>query len=228
MVTVSIHQPGYLPWLGFFEKILVSDLFVFLDDVQYVKKQWHNRNYIKLEHGSQLLSVPVHSKFGMNLNKVMIDYSKQWITEHEKLITKAYSHSSYFDEYFPNIQSIFSKNHSFLIDLNIEIITYINKILEIDTKIVKSSDLNISTAGSNRILDICKKFDADEYFSGIMGHDYLSLDDFQNNSIEIVFQNYTYPIYCQQFNSFLNNMSIIDLIMNEGPKSKNYILSKKS
>lgn len=228
MVKISIHQPGYFPWLGFFEKILLSDIFVLLDDVQYVKKQWHNRNKIRTEYGFKWISVPVQAKFGEKINTVKIDYSKNWIDEHENIINTSYSTSRFFKNYFPKLQSIFSRNYSLLVDLNIEFIILMCNILEIKTKIIKSSELNISSSGSNRILDICKKLDANEYLSGMMGKDYLVLDNFNQNKIKIIFQNYLHPTYRQNFEPFLPNMSIIDLVMNKGPDSKKIILFKHS
>jgi hypothetical protein len=228
LVIVSIHQPGYFPWLGFFEKIIRSDIFVFLDDAQYMKKQWHNRNKIRTEFGSKWLTVPVHASFGENINTVKIDSSKNWISEHENAIRFSYDTSNYFNQYFPKIMSIFLKHHSKLIELNIDLIILMCEILEIKTKIIKSSNLDIHSSGSKRILDICKKLDADEYLSGIMGKDYLNLDDFIHNKIKVVFQDYVHPTYRQNFQPFLTNMSIIDLILNEGPNSKKIITNDYS
>lgn len=190
-----------------------------------MKKQWHNRNKIRTEYGSKWLTVPVHAIFGENINTVQIDSSKNWILEHENAISSSYESSNFFHQYFPQITSIFSKHHSKLIDLNIDLIILMCKILEIKTKIIRSSELEIHSSGSRRILDICKKLDADEYLSGIMGRNYLVLEDFIQNKIQVIFQDYVHPTYRQAYTPFLPNMGILDLVLNEGSDSKKIILN---
>jgi len=219
MTTVSIHQPGYLPWLGFFKKIMESDVFVFLDDVKYEKKQWHNRNKIRTSQGSMWLSVPVKSNSGDSLNEVTIDNSINWSKYHKKSIKLNNSKCSFFKEYFFPLEKILDKKYDLLIDLNIEVIQYIIKCLELNTQTTFSSELKIEKKGSDRILDICKKLNADIYLSGALGTDYLNLDDFTKNDITVLFQNFHQPVYKQCFEPFIPNMTTIDLLFNEGKKS---------
>lgn len=216
MTIISIHQPGYHPWLGFFKKILDSDIFVLLDDAQYEKKQWHNRNKIRTSNGSSWISVPVKSQFGSNLNEVKIDSSIDWKKLHMKSISLNYSRARYFKQYFNHLEKIYQKEYDFLIDINMEIIKFLLKELQIKTKTIFSSELNTLEKGSNRILEICKKLDADMYISGILGKNYISIDDFQNNNISVRFQEFQHPIYQQCFEPFIPNMSAIDLLFNEG------------
>ena len=106
MTIISIHQPVYLPWLGFFKKILYSDVFVFLDDVQYVKRQWHNRNQIRTKDGAHFLSVPIEKNSGKKLNEVKISYDTDWNITHKKTIKYNYIKSAFFDNYWKFFENI--------------------------------------------------------------------------------------------------------------------------
>ena len=225
---VSIHQPGYIPWMGFFKKIQSSDVFIFLDDVQFEKNGWHNRNKIKTAENWMWLTVPVRAKLGMNLNEIKIDNSVKWINKHKKSIELNYSKTEFFSEYWKGFETIFEKKYEFLIDLNIEFINQILEILDIKTKIIFSSSLGISEKKSERILEICKAVNSSNYISGIMGEDYLNKEDFEKNGISIDFQDYQHPIYKQNYESFLPNMSIIDLLFNEGNNSKKILRESKN
>jgi len=143
-MIVSIHQPGYLPWLGFFKKIQSSDIFVFLDDVQFEKNGWHNRNKIKTSENWMWLTVPVNAKLGTNLNQIRIDYSSKWIKKHKKSIELNYSKSEFFDKYWSNFENIYEKKYELLVDLNMAFIKKIMEFLDIKTKILFSSSLEIT------------------------------------------------------------------------------------
>lgn len=216
MTVISIHQPGYLPWLGFFKKIKTSDIFVLLDDVQYEKKQWHNRNKIRTSNGTSWISVPVKAKFSNNINEIKIDNSLNWSQLHKKSISVNYSNAEYFKNYWNEFQLIYDNNYEYLIDLNVKFIKYFMKEFKIKSKTIFSSELNITQKGSDRILEICKTLNANEYISGVFGTDYLKLEDFSKNKIKVVFQNFIYPIYKQRFKPFIPNLSSLDLLLNEG------------
>ena len=226
--VISIHQPGYIPWLGFFKKIQSSDVFVFLDDVQFEKNGWHNRNKIKTSENWMWLTVPVNAKLGTNLNEIRIDYSSKWVKKHEKSIEMNYSKSEFFEKYWPHFKKIYEKEYELLIDLNMALIKKIMEILEIKTKTLLSSSLEITQKKSARILQICQSLNASEYISGIMGEDYLDVEDFKKNKIRLIFQNYQHPTYLQKYKSFLPNMSIIDLLFNEGNNASNILKESKN
>lgn len=219
MTLISIHQPVYLPWLGFFKKIISSEIFVFLDDIQYEKNGWHNRNKIKTFDGSMWLTVPVNSKTDVKLNEILIENKSKWSTKHSKSISINYFKSKYFETYWSDLELIYQKNHDRLINLNLEIINFILKKMNIKTKIVFSSELKISKSNSDRILEICKKLNADSYLSGIQGKNYLKLNDFAENKIDVLFQNFQHPVYSQLYEPFVSNLSSIDLLFNEGQNS---------
>ena len=228
-MKISIHQPGYLPWLAFFRKITEADVFVFLDDVQYEKNGWQNRNKIKVNGESSWITVPVHVNIGMKLNEIKIVQNTDWRKKHCKSFEINYSKAKFFQEYWNELENIYQKNHELLIELNIDLIEFIFKKTGITKKIIKSSELNIQGKGSERILEICKSLDADTYISGmgLPGKEYLDVNDFKRNQIKIEFQNFVYPKYEQIGDNFVTNLSIIDLLFNEGNNSRKILLTSK-
>ena len=225
MTTVAIHQPEYLPWLGFFKKMMNSELFVFYDDVQFRKKGWQNRNRIRTKNGTVLLSVPVHAHSYPNINEITIDNKKNWSNRHKKSILYNYASAPYFEDFKDFIESVFEKKFEYLIDLNTEIIKFVMNELEIKSKIIFSSELKISKKGSDMILDICKKVGADYYITGTSwAQSHLRIDEFKKSNIVLEFQKLQHPIYTQIHGEFIPEMSIIDLLFNEGKDRAKEIL----
>ena len=224
-MIVAIHQPEYLPWLGFFKKMMNVELFVFLDDVQFRKKGWQNRNRIRINDGTTLLSIPVHTHSYPKINEVTIDNEKNWSIRHKKSILYNYARAPYFDEIKDFVESIFEKKFQYLVDLNTEIIKFIMNELEIKSKIVFSSELEISKKGSDRVIDICKAVGADHYITGTFwAESNLRVEEFKKSNIDVEFQKFQHPIYKQIHGEFIPEMSIIDLLFNEGRKEAKKIL----
>ena len=225
MAIVAIHQPEYLPWLGFFKKMMSSELFVFLDDAQFRKKGWQNRNRIRTKNGTALLSIPVHAHSYPNINEITIDNNKNWSKRHKKSILYNYAGAPYFKEFKDFIESVFEKKFEYLIDLNTEIIKFAMNELEIKSKIVFSSELKISKKGSDRVLDICKQVGADCYITGTSwAQPHLKIEEFKKSNIHVEFQKFQHPIYTQIHGKFIPEMSIIDLLFNEGRDGAKEIL----
>ena len=229
MKVVAIHQPEYLPWLGFFKKMMNVELFVFLDDVQFRKKGWQNRNRIRINDGTTLLSIPVHTHSYPKINEVTIDNEKNWSIRHKKSILYNYAKAPYFDEIKDFIESIFEKKFQYLVDLNTEIIKFVMNELEIKSKIVFSSELEISKKGSDRVLDICKAVGADHYITGTFwAESNLRVEEFKKSNIDVEFQKFQHPTYKQIHGEFIPEMSIIDLLFNEGRKEAKKILQNST
>ena len=228
MMLISIRQPGYLPYTGFFKKIQSCDVFVFLDDVQFEKNDWDNRNKIKTTEGDMWLTVPVLHKFGEKLNEVKIANTENWREKHRKAIMMNYQKSSFFDDYWNDIDDILTKEWEKLIDLNFNLISYFSSKLGINTKTIKSSELKINSTGSERLLEICQKLSADTYISGELGKNYLDEDIFQKADIDIIYEKFQHPHYSQLGKSFQPNMSVIDLLFNEGKNAKRILEESKN
>lgn len=224
MVTVGIHQPGYLPWLGFFKKMIQCDVFVFFDDVQYERKDVQNRNKIRTHDGTTTLTIPIISKFDSLINQVKIDNTKNWMNKHKKTILHSYSKAKYFDKYQYFFEEIYNKKFNYLLEINLEIINFLKKYFNITTKTHLSSELNVSGKTPERILKICKLLDADVYISGtIWASKHLKIEEFKKNGIELILQEFVHPEYNQCFKPFIPNMSSIDLLFNEGNESENIL-----
>ncbi len=224
MTIVAIHQPGYLPWLGFFKKMMNSEIFVFLDHVQYERKCTQNRNKIRTSDGSMWLTVPVLSHQDSKINEVKIDETKHWSLKHKKSIILNYSKAPFFDEHKDFLEHLYGTTYDRLLDLNLEIIKYVMKVLEIKTKTFLSSELNVEGKGSEMVLNICKAMKCDLYISGTLwARNHLHVEDFKKNGMMVQFENFNHPVYRQKFEPFIPNMSIIDLLFNEGKNAKDIL-----
>jgi hypothetical protein len=226
MCTVAIHQPQYIPWSAYFDKILRSDIFVLLDDVQFNKNGLQNRNQIKTPQGRAWLTLPIKHLFGQKINEVEIDNIK--IKEkHLRSIKMNYSNANDYTEINYIIESVLQKDIRLISQISIGIIKKILSYLEYNGKVVLSSSLSINSTGSNLVLDICKSVGARKYLSGMGALNYLERKDFEQNDIDVKFQQFDLPEYKQCFPKvgFIPDLSIIDLLFNEGKESINIIKS---
>ena len=219
-MIVSVHQPQYLPWLGYFHKISNSDAFVFLDNVQYKKREYQNRNRIRTRDGCIWLTVPVsHERSFPNISDVFVDNSQGWHDRHWKTLSLNYADAKFFDNYRDIFEKIYSERWERLVELNMHIIKSINSILGIDKSIYLESQLNIKTTQTQRIIDICKTLKADTYLSGAGGRKYLDEGLFARNGLKLVYQKFKHPEYTQRYEPFMPYMSIVDLLFNCGDGS---------
>ena len=225
---VSIRQPGYMAFTGFFKRIQSCDVFVYLDDVLYERGRWDNRNYIKSPEGKVLLTVPAFNKSGQNFNEVKIVNEENWSKKHKTSIELNYHKAQFFHEYWPQIESILSKNWEKLMELNLALIESFNKELGISTKTIRSSELNVQSSGSEKLLEICKKLGATTYLSGASGPNYLDEEIFQKEGIEIIYEDFVSEKYNQLHGDFIPDLAFIDLLFNEGENSKNILMKSKN
>jgi hypothetical protein len=215
----------YLPYPGIFNKMKNVDLFVFLDDAEYSDGYYFNRNRIKGPNGEIMLSVPVIKNTGINLNQIEIAQNIHWERKHWKSLLMHYSKSNHFNEYKQFFEKIYSKRWIKLHDLNMATILYIMDQLDIKTPYYFSSDLlkNSDFKGTRRLIEICKKLNSDSYLSGISGQDYLDEKLFRKYNIRLKFQNYFPKEYLQLYGDFIPNLSIIDILFNEGDRARDFV-----
>ncbi len=222
-MVVAAHQAQFLPYLGFFNKMKNCDMFVLLDDVQFVKNEWHNRNRIRTKYGWQWLTVPVIHNFGQLIKDVKINNKTKWRHKHLQAFITNYSKAKHFEDYIGFLKETYEKEWTKLIDINLHFIFFIANELEIKTPIVFSSELGIKPTRTQRLIDICKKLGADTYLSGGGGYYYLVFSLFRQARIRLKFQNYVYPRYTQQYEGFVPYLSAIDLILNYGKEGCKFI-----
>jgi hypothetical protein len=223
-MILSVHQPQYLSWLGYFDKIDRSDVFVFLDNVQYKEREFQNRNKIRTQNGWMWLTVPVVSK-GLGRQKicdVAIDNTCNWQKRHWKSLKSWYARAKFFGEHCGFFEEVYKRKWDRLVDLNIYIINYLLRALTINKPIYTESELNIRTSATERIIQICKKLKVDTYLSGSGGKMYLEEDKFGQAGIKLGYQEFAHPVYDQPYTDsrgFLPFMSVVDLMFNHGRES---------
>ncbi|MBP2029465.1 hypothetical protein J2755_000385 [Methanohalophilus levihalophilus] len=225
-MIVSIHQPNYLPYFGFFDKIKKSDIFVIYDDAQFNKGDFQHRNKIRIYHGWKWLTVPVEKKH-VPIKQIEIKNDLKlggldWSDYHFKEIMSNYEKAPYFKDYGVELEYIYSQKYDFLIDLNMDLINFLIEKLGLNTKIVFSSDFDIKSTSTEKLVDIVDTLDGDTYLSGMMGENYLDKSLFDNKGIEVVFQDFCHPVYSQQYDDFIPNMSVLDMLLNIGPTGVSY------
>ena len=227
-MIAAIHQPQYLPWLGYFDKIASADIFILLDNVQFKKNEWQNRNKIRTPQGWQWFTVPVIHNFGQLISEVKINNQTKWRDAHLKALCLNYKRSPFFDTYIEEFKNIYSQNWKNLADLNIFLIKKIVSWIGIQTKIFIASEYQVTEDSTQRLIDLCRIAGADTYLSGIDGGKYMDFDKFRKNNIEVMTQNFCHPRYEQVWSgkdneNFISHMSVIDLLFNCGKGSLSVI-----
>ncbi|MBI2050316.1 MAG: WbqC family protein [Parcubacteria group bacterium] len=221
-MKIVIHQPEYLPWLGFFDKLTTCDLYVALDHVQY-QRGFINRNRIKTPHGTHWLTVPIMHKFHRSsINTVLINNQTDWKREHLLTLQHNYANAPFFKKHADFFTETFSRDWQNISDLDMHLMQYLMSMLDIAVPIQKSSELGVEGKSTELLITICKKVNADFYLSGEGGKNYMDLKRFEEEGIAVEFQDFNHPVYEQQFpqDGFAPNMSIVDLLFNCGPKSR--------
>jgi hypothetical protein len=219
-MIVSIHQPQYLPWLGYFDKIDRADVFVLLDNVQFKKNEWQNRNRIKTAQGPQWLTVPVLYRFPQLICEVGINSKERWQHKQRQAILSNYRKAPCWPLLEPFFEEIFAREWKTIGELNIHVVRELAALMGIFTPIHVASELTaFPDDPDERLIAITRHFGADAYLAGSGGHDYMDLEKYNTAGIKVSFQEYTHPVYAQMFGDFEPFMSVVDLIYNHGAES---------
>ena len=226
-MIVSINQPAYMPWLGYFHRIAVSDLHIVLDHVQFEKNSFTNRNKIRTKEGWCWLTIPLKTsgRFGdLAIAEVEVSSERRWAEKHWNSIRLNYSKGTYFREHADFFEDIFSGSWQRLNPLLREITTYLLRALGINTKILFSSEIGAVGRKSDLVLELCRKVGATRYLSGSLGRDYLDEVAFEQANIAVSYQEYRHPTYKQVYPGFEPYMGAIDLLFNCGPQSLDVLM----
>lgn len=224
MIT-GIHQLHYLPWLRYFQKIARSDVFVVLDDIQYNKNGYQNRNRIKTPRGALMLTVPVFERFGQSLDNVSIDNKRNWARKHWRSIEQYYGRAPYFATYAPPLQGFYAQRWNGLNDLNRAMLAFFLETLAIETPVVYSSDLKVPGEATARLVNLIRAVGGTAYLTGAHALDaYLDASELEAAGIGLAIQSWTAPAYPQCGGAFIPDLSVVDLIMNCGPQSRGVLL----
>ncbi len=227
-MRVVVLQPGYLPWLGFFDLLQRADRFVIYDDVQFDRRGWRQRNRIKTAQGVRWLSVPVNASRPDRIYDVTVASDQNWARQHLQTIRHSYHEAPFFDWLFDPLAEVLERPWHQLLDLDVAVIRLLASLLRIDTPLLSSRELaahhpETASQGSgaihatSRLVAICRALDADRYLTGDSARDYLQLPLFEG--IEVEWHGYHHPEYSQLHGPFIPYLSVIDLMFNHGPES---------
>lgn len=226
-MRVAAIQSSFLPWRGYFDFIASVDVFVFLDDVQYTTRDWRNRNKIKTPKGVEWVTVPVvHGGRGMLVSEAKVDYSKDWIKRLLGTWSVNYGRTKFFSPTIALLAELESVRWEKLSSLNVGLTKRICECLGIATPLMHSSELSLTGAKTDRLIDLVKKLSATTYLSGPSADAYLDKEAFRRNGIRLEYKSYDYSPYPQLWGAFEGAVTVLDLIANCGPDAKNHIRSR--
>lgn len=225
-MIMAAHQPQYLPWLGYFNKMASCDLFIYLDDVQYKKREYQNRNKIRVKEGWQWLTVPVVSKgrFDQEIRRVEIEPGSSWSHDHWAGIRLAYGKAGAFHEHEAALAALYAQPWTKLDAMCRGFNEWHRGAFRISTPVALSSSFAVTTQKTRRLVDLCKACGADTYLSGQGAKEYLEPQLFTEAGIRLKFQEFRPPAYPQSHPGFEPNMAAADLILNQGARSRDILL----
>ena len=223
--TIAIMQPTYLSWTGYIALAIKVDQFVYLDTVQFSRRSWQQRNRIKTSNGEMLLTVPVvKGPRDQKIFDVQIHKSAEFPNKHIEALEHSYSKAEFFDEYSQGLINILHDENTSLVELNIRILDWVFDILEIKTRTVRSSSLNVNGNKDELLAKICSELSATHYLSPVGSNNYLdSSSYFGEKGLSYGYLDYEPAEYKQLYGTFIPSLSIIDLIFNEGRGSREII-----
>jgi|SRR3990170_433314 len=219
MKIVAGHQPNYLPYLGFFDKLKKCDLFFVADNVHFERQGFTNRNRIKISNGVKWLTVPTeHCGCSMPINEIKIanKSNPNWRRQHWLTLKQNYCKAPFWKQYCDFFERAYSQEWFLLVDLNLYLLKTMMRFFEIETPLVLLSSLRVSGERNDLVLAACKAMGADVYLSGIGAREYLRIETFEKEGIKVIFQDFQHPKYNQLHGDFATNLSAIDYLFNTG------------
>jgi hypothetical protein len=223
-VKVAIHQPHYLPWLGYVAKWAAADRFIFLDTVQYEKNGWQNRNRIKTTQGPQWLTVPVHARRQTAISDVAVDAAQPWAARHLRAIELAYARAPHFSRYHDGLGALYARAWDRLAPLAAASAEWLARAFGVTAPVTLASTFALGPASlgadaSARLVALCRAVDADTYLAGRDGARYMDLARFRAAGIAVEAQEYTHPVYAQLHGEFVPSLSALDLLLMHGDEA---------
>lgn len=212
----SVHQPHYLPYPGYLAKVALSDAFVFLEGVQYVRREWQNRNRVKGPQGAVWLTVPVSGEYGADIRDIAISNEEEWRRKHGETLTRFYSKAEHGGE-VDHFLELLNQPRTFLSELTIATTSFFLERFGIDTPVQTMRDMEpLPEEPNERIIAIGQQLGADVYLAGSGGRNYMDLEKFRRAGIEVRFLQVPEIRYPQLHGDFIGNLGAIDLLANCG------------
>lgn len=214
-MIVSIHQPAYLPWLGYLDRIYRSDVFIFLDTVQFERNSFTNRNRIKTANGPIWLTIPtlLQGHSSKTIQEMEIDELRDWRQKHLRSLEQSYRRAPAFEGRFERLRDQYPST-SMLADFCFSQLKFWLDELDIKTMVVRSSELKVSGAKSDLVLSLCRSVGGSTYLSGPQGRNYLDENSFAEAAVSIQYHAYQHPTYPQLHGEFIPAMGVVDYWLN--------------
>lgn len=226
--TVVIHQPDFVPYLGFFQRFLSADQFIVLDHVQFVtgtSRSWTHRDKIKTPAGEKWITLSVSkASLGTPINQIELSTSVDWATANLNLLKQNYRRAPFFDKVFPSVVQLYEAPPRLMADFNLRFIELLMDLLDVRLPWVRSSSLQPEGNSNDLLIDLLGKVGATHYLSGNGARDYMQLERFAQAGIQVVWQQFTHPVYPQQFGAFVPYLSSLDVLFNCGITASRQIL----
>lgn len=226
-LIVSIHQPHYLPWLRYFDKIARSDVFILLDDADFNKNGWQNRNRLKGPTGPQILTIPVQHRLGQRLEEVTLTPGHPWARKHLKTLRQFYARAPHLADFLPALEDFYARPWCRLVDLAWETIRWHMAILGIATPMIRSSELGVAGRASARLVDLVRAVGGTAYLTGAHGlQSYLEPARFREAGLDLLVHQWSCPEYAQVWPQvgFAPDLATLDLLLAEGSRSCEILL----
>jgi len=227
--VVVVHQPDFMPYLGFFDRLLKADIYVVFDNVQYVRSSrgWTSRDKIKTRNGTKWISVSTQkAPRDTAINKILLSKDDSWREDNLNLLRENYRKSPFYDEIMPYVVKLYGFHCERMMDFNLESIKMLMKLFDIQIDVVMASDLEPVGKSNTLIIDIMKKLNCKKYLSGIGAKDYYVPELYEEAGIEVIWQDFEHPIYKQQYDGFIPYLSSIDMLFNCGIKKSREMLRR--
>jgi hypothetical protein len=218
-VKVAIHQPHYLPWLGYFDKLDSADLFILLDTVQFKKHEWQNRNRVRTKDGWQWLTVPILDRFPERIDQVEINVRTDWRRKHCQALRLHYGSAPYWAPLGPELSALLQEPWTRLRELNVAVLDLLCRHLGITTPRRLASTMDAREEPTDRLVDLCRAGGGTVYLAGQGGAVYMDVGRFSRAGIRVQVQDYQHPEYPQRYTPFVSHLAVVDLLFNCGPES---------
>lgn len=222
-MRITIHQPQFMPWLGYLDKIDRADVFIVLDTVQFKKNEWQNRNRIRTAGGWQWLTVPVLHHFGQRMQDVVINPTAAWREQHLRALEMHYARAPFRDRYLPELRAIYAQPLAKLSDLNLAVMQWLLRSYGITTPLRYASGMVAREEPTDRLIDLCLAVGATQYLAGPGADGYMDKPRFEASGVELEIQRFEHPRYRQVYEPFEPNLSAIDLLLCTGPEALSHL-----
>lgn len=215
--TVCIHQPDFAPYLGFFDRLLRSDHFILLDNVQFIRRGWQHRDRIKTREGSGWLTLSLQKgDYHQRISEVRLTTDGKWMDENLALLRQCYAKAPWFDLIYSQVEAIYRARHERLIDFNMAFLHMALRLFRIDVQTSFASSYPVTTSSSQRLLDLVLAVQGDNYLTGLGSRDYLDEELFSQSGVQVSWQDFRHPTYSQLHGNFEPMLSCLDLFFNYG------------